>query len=64
MPELLLGAVKSDGAVTVADVVKLQNYLMGRTTLNPDYADNAELCPDGEINGIDLALLKKMLVEE
>ena len=25
---------------------------------------NAELCPDGEIDGIDLALLKKMLVEE
>ena len=64
LPELLLGDVNADGAVTVADVVKLQNYLMGRTTLNPDYADNAELCPDGEINGIDLALLKKMLVEE
>ena len=53
------GDVNADGAVTLADLVMLQRYLLGVGELTDWTA--GDLCADGCINGLDLALMRQRL---
>ena len=57
----LPGDVNSDGALTVADILRMQRYLVSRdlTLINRQMADWNQ---DGVINAADLALLKRTLM--
>lgn len=57
----LPGDVNSDGALTVADILRMQRYLVSRdlTLINRQMADWNQ---DGVINATDLALLKRTLM--
>ena len=53
-PDLhLLGDVNLDDAITVADVVLLQKYLLGETTLTKDAYSCADVDMDETVNGFD-----------
>lgn len=54
------GDLNDDGSVTGADVLILQNALLGKTTLTPTQAQNADVCTDSDLNGLDLARLRQM----
>lgn len=54
------GDLNDDGSVTGADVLILQNALLGKTTLTPTQAQNADVCTDSNLNGLDLARLRQM----
>ena len=55
------GDVDSDGVLTVADILRMQRYLVSRdlTLINRQMADWNQ---DGVINATDLALLKRTLM--
>ena len=55
-----IGDVDADGAVSVADVVMLQRYLLGVGTMTAPRA--ADVYEDGVTDVFDLAALKRMLV--
>ncbi len=59
--QTLAGDVNLDQTVTDADILQLQNYLLGTATLDGNAADNADLSGDGKLNGFDLAILKKVV---
>ncbi len=59
----LSGDVDLSGTVDVSDVILLQKYLLGLETLTKAQAENAALHPDDAVNAYDLAILKKMLLE-
>ncbi len=54
------GDLNGDGSVTHADVLILQNALLGKTTLTPTQAQNADVCADSDVNGLDLVRLRQM----
>ena len=63
-PDLhLLGDVNLDDAITVADVVLLQKYLLGETTLTKDAYSCADVDMDETVNGFDLTGLRQMCLE-
>ena len=55
------GDVDSDGVLTVADILRMQRYLVSRdlTLINRQMADWNQ---DGVINAADLAILKRTLM--
>lgn len=53
------GDVNDDGDFTVADVVMLQQYLLGGSLTK---RKNADLCEDGQIDVYDLCIMKKELI--
>ncbi len=53
------GDVNDDGDFTVADVVMLQQYLLGGSLAK---RKNADLCEDGQIDVYDLCIMKKELI--
>ena len=60
----LTGDVNLDGAVNAQDVTALQQYLVRKATLSAQAAQNADLTGDGILNGVDLALLKRQVLNE
>ena len=58
-PKRVIGDVNADGDFTVADVVMMQNYLLGRGALTDWEA--GDLIKDGKITVFDLIRLKKEL---
>ena len=60
VPHKIMGDANKDGFVNVADLVAIQQFLLG----NGDLADweTADLCEDSVIDIFDLILLRKMLI--
>ncbi len=58
----LSGDCNADSKFTVADAVMLQKYLL--CTGNLTAPQNADLTGDGAVDGFDLAVMKKMLIEK
>ena len=55
--EIVKGDADGNGAVTVADVVKLMQHLIGKVTLSGDNAKAADMNDDGKISILDLIKL-------
>ena len=56
------GDVNADGRFNIADLVTMQNFLLGKGTLiDPDAG---ELCEDGRIDSFDMAMMRRLLAEE
>ena len=60
--EIVAGDADGNGAVTVADVVKLMQHLIGKVTLSGDNAKAADMNGDGKISILDLIKLKNKLL--
>lgn len=56
------GDINRDGQVTVSDLVYLNNYILGKATLNSIQADVADINSDGRINVFDAVKLRKYLM--
>ncbi|MDO5148625.1 MAG: dockerin type I repeat-containing protein, partial [Oscillospiraceae bacterium] len=60
--EIVKGDADGNGAVTVADVVKVMQHLIGKVTLSGDNAKAADMNDDGKISILDLIKLKNKLL--
>lgn len=60
--ELNPGDCNLDGTVSVADMIMLQKYLLGKSALT--CWQNADLCTDNRINAFDLCIMKQTLLEQ
>ena len=60
---LLPGDVNNDSSVNIADVVSLQNFLLGRTKTLGNWK-NADLCEDNRLDGFDMILMRRLLIEK
>jgi hypothetical protein len=58
----LRGDVDLNGEVNVADIVLLQLYLLAQKSLSGAQLAMAQLHEDGNVNGFDLAVLKRMVL--
>ena len=58
---VLAGDVNLDNAVNLADIILLQKYLLGKTTLAEQQAKAADYAKDALINGTDLTALRQAL---
>ena len=58
------GDVNLDGAISVSDVVLFQKYLLGTVPLTKGQAACADVFGDGRWNGLDLAVLRQMLLQQ
>lgn len=63
-PDPVLGDLDGDRQVSVADMVLLRRYLIGKPDLTGDAAVTADLNADNKINAIDLVLLKNILLNQ
>lgn len=61
-PGLVEGDCNNDGYVNIADAVILQKYILGCGDL-PAWR-NADLCKDMRINGFDMILMRRLLVDQ
>jgi len=60
-PASLPGDCNNDGAVSIADAVELQQWLLGSGNLTK--WQNADLCKDNVINVFDMISLKRLLIK-
>ncbi len=58
----LQGDCNLDGKFSVVDVVMLQKWLFGSGEIS--CWQNADYCPDGKLNGFDLAFMKRELLKK
>lgn len=56
----VIGDINSDGAVGIADVELLQDYLLSSAPLSQNQKSAADICTDGKLNVFDLSALKKL----
>jgi len=61
--QTLAGDTTKDDTVSVADVILLQQYLTRKATFDQQSYENADMNADGKVNIIDLALLKKSIID-
>lgn len=59
-----MGDVNADGNIGVADLVTLQNHLLGRSKLEKDNWILSDMSYDGKINVFDMVLLRKAVITE
>ncbi|MCM1226883.1 MAG: dockerin type I repeat-containing protein, partial [Clostridium sp.] len=57
------GDLNFDGLINNLDIKLLQEYLVGKTTLDNKAAERADLCKDGIINVFDCVMLKRKIME-
>ncbi len=50
-----------DGAVTVADVVLVQKYLLGVKQISGEQAYATDVLSDADLNVLDLGMMKRLL---
>ncbi len=58
----LLGDVTLDQRVNTSDLVLLIRYLLGDATLKAQQFQNADLCSDNKVNGLDATKLRQLLL--
>ena len=56
------GDINRDGTVSVADMVLLQEYLLGQTSLTSEQLLSADVLKDGRVDTYDMIALRKKLV--
>ena len=56
------GDVNNDGSVTVADLLMLQKYLLGKVSVSSSY--NADINDDGAVDIFDNVELRKLLIKQ
>ncbi len=56
-----VGDADVNGSVEVADIIKIQRYILKKDTMTKEQFENADVNGDGKVNVIDLALLKRAL---
>ena len=59
-----IGDVNMDEKVTVADIVLLQQYLLGKATLTEEAYHCADVNTDKAVNGLDLSQLRQMCLKD
>ncbi len=59
-----MGDLNADGAVTIADLVKMSRCILGNDTIAPEDAVLADLDPNGRADAFDLCRLRKKLIAE
>ncbi len=57
--DISIGDINEDGEISIADVVTLSGYLLGRAPLSDSQKRAADLTDDGKLNVFDLILLKR-----
>lgn len=57
----LIGDANDDGKVTIADLVVLQNYLLGKGSLK--YYENCDIYADGIVDMFDLIAMRQQILE-
>ncbi|NLT10170.1 MAG: polysaccharide deacetylase family protein [Ruminococcus sp.] len=62
--DTITGDVNMDGVFNIADVVTVQNWLLGRSSSGMKSWQAADLCNDGAIDSYDLCLLRSQLVQK
>ncbi len=62
VPEDIIGDINSDKYLNIADIVCLNNYLLGRAPLTDAQKQQADLSRDGKLNVFDLILLKREFI--
>lgn len=62
MEPLKFGDLNSDGVANIADVVFMQKYLLGLSTLTFEEYTCADMNGDGNVNGFDLAILRQTVL--
>ena len=58
-PEKIKGDLNVDGAVNIADIVTMNNHLLGRKPLTAELADAADMNDDGKVDVFDLIRLRR-----
>ncbi len=58
------GDINSDGERNTADLVLLQNYILGKSDLTKKQTEIADINKDGFINCFDIIILKRMLLNQ
>ncbi|MBQ9807739.1 MAG: peptidoglycan DD-metalloendopeptidase family protein [Ruminococcus sp.] len=62
--ELVTGDTNGDGAVTIADLVNLQKFLLGNTSYSSKQYAASDLDGDKKVNGFDLAFMRMELIKK
>ncbi len=57
------GDVNTDGTVNMADVRLLQDWLLAKPDVHLNSWQAAELCKDNRLDGLDLCMLKQMIMK-
>ena len=55
--------VNLDDDVNIADAVLMQRYLLGNTSITGEQAYAGDVCSDALMDGFDMAMLRKKLIE-
>ena len=58
-----MGDVNADGNISIADLVSLQNFILGRSDIGKEHWVLSDVCHDGKINTFDMVMLRKKLIE-
>ena len=61
--DISIGDINEDGEISIADVVTLSGYLLGRAPLSDSQKRAADLTDDGKLNVFDLILLKRKVTK-
>lgn len=59
---VIVGDIRSDGALNVADLLTLQRHLLGTSSQNGAYLQSADVSGDGIVNVVDLLMLQRHLL--
>lgn len=57
------GDIYADGILSYEDLTMLQEHVLGRTILDEDRADAADVNGDGVINSLDVAALRRLILD-
>lgn len=60
----MVGDINTDGIVNTADAVLLQRYLLNLTNFSLEQWKTADLQTNNKVNGMDLAALRKLLLQK
>ena len=62
VPEVVPGDVNSDGKVSIADAVLLQQYILRKEKLTPEQGKAADVCKDGVLDSFDMVLIRRLII--
>ena len=62
--EIIKGDVNADGSFNIADVVSMQNWLLGRKNMKSFDRKAADMLSDDILDAFDLSLMRSMLIKQ